>query len=52
MSFSFTMNSSVSATSDVHWACALEECDFLPRSSGGGSCITSWENLLSRIAIL
>ena len=42
MNFSFTMNSSVSTTSDVYLAHALETCDFFPRSGGGGGNITSW----------
>ena len=25
------------------WASALEACDFFPKSSGGGDCITSWD---------
>ena len=41
MNFSFTMNSSVSTTLDVYWACALEACDFFYRSGGGGGCIIS-----------
>ena len=36
MNFSFTMNSSICATSDVYWACALEAYDFFPRSGDGG----------------
>ena len=42
MNFSFTINSSVSATSDSYGAHALEACDFFPRSGGRGGYITSW----------
>ena len=42
MNLSFTMNSSISATSDVYWAHASEACDFFPMSSSRGGCITSW----------
>ena len=41
MNFSFAMNSSVSITSDVYWAHALEACDFFPKSGSGGGCIKS-----------
>ena len=40
MNFSL-MNSSISATSNVYWARALDACDFIPRSGGSGSCIIS-----------
>ena len=34
MNFSFTRDSSsVFVTSNVYWVCALEACDFFPRSS-------------------
>ena len=32
MNFSFTRISSVFDTSNVYWTCALEACDFFPRS--------------------
>ena len=41
MNFSFTRNSLVFALLDVYWACALETCDFFPKSGGEGDCITS-----------
>ena len=43
MNFSFTMNSSVSATLEVYSARALEACDLFPKSGGGGGYITSWK---------
>ena len=42
MNFSFTRNSSIFATLNLYWACALEICDSFPRSGGGGDYITSW----------
>ena len=42
MNYSFTRNSLVFATLNVYRACALEACDFFPRSGGKGDCITSW----------
>ena len=42
MNFSFTRNSSVFATSDVYWACALETCGSFPKSGGGSDHTTSW----------
>ena len=42
MNFSFTRNSSVFATLDVYWACALETCVSFPKSGSGSDRITSW----------
>ena len=41
MNFFFTRNSSVFATSDAYWACALKTCDSFPRLGAGGDRITS-----------